>query len=60
MQSGIYARLFIAGPEEARAELEHLLSEPLKQKLAGHLSAELDSRRLMHELREQLQPAVSP
>src|ERR1700682_4474228 len=60
MQSGIYARLFIAGPEEARAELEHLLPEPLRQKLAGHLSAELDSRRLMHELREQLQPAVSP
>jgi hypothetical protein len=60
MQSGIYARLFIAGPEEARTELEHLLPEPLRQKLAGHLSAELDSRRLMHELREQLQPAVSP
>jgi len=58
-QSGIYARLFIAGPEEARAELEHLLPEPLRQKLAGHLSAELDSPRLMHELREQLQRAVS-
>jgi hypothetical protein len=60
MQTGIYARLFVAGPEEARTELEHLLPEPLKQKLAGHLSAELDSRRLTHELREQLQAAASP
>jgi hypothetical protein len=59
-QTGIYARLFVAGPEEARTELEHLLPEPLKQKLAGHLSAELDSRRLMHELRQQLQPAATP
>lgn len=60
MQAGIYARLFVAGPEEARTELEHLLPEPLKQKVAGHLSAALDSRRLMHELREQLQPAATP
>ena len=59
MQTGIYGRLFVAGPEEARAELEHLLPEPLKRKIAGHLSAELDSRRLMHELREQLQPAAT-
>jgi hypothetical protein len=59
MQTGIYARLFVAGPQEARAELEHLLPEALKQKVAGHLSAELDSRRLMHELREQLQPAAT-
>jgi hypothetical protein len=59
MLAVIYARLFVAGPQEARAELEHLLPEPLKQKVAGHLSAELDSRRLMHELREQLQPAAT-
>ena len=60
MQSGLYERLLVAGPEEARAELEHLLPEPLKQKLAGHLSASLDSRALQHELREQLQLAAKP
>jgi hypothetical protein len=59
-QTGIYGRLFVAGPEEARSELEHLLPEALKQKVAGRLSAELDSRRLMHELREQLQTAAKP
>ena len=60
MQAGIYARLYVAGPEEARAELEDLLPQPLKQQLAGRLSAELDSRRLMHELRVQLQQAAKP
>jgi len=54
MQTGIYKRLFVAGPEEARAELEHLLPPPLKRMLAGHLSASLDSKNLDHELREQL------
>jgi hypothetical protein len=54
MQTGIYKRLFIAGPEEARAELEHLLPPPLKRMLAGHLSASLDSKELQRELREQL------
>jgi hypothetical protein len=57
MQSGLYDRLFVAGPDEARAEFERLMPEPLKQKLAGHLSASLDSRALQHELREQLQSA---
>jgi hypothetical protein len=60
MQSGLYDRLFVAGPEEARAELEHLMPQPLKQRFAGHLSASLDSRALMHELREQLQTAAKP
>jgi hypothetical protein len=54
MQTGIYKRLFLAGPEEARAELEHLLPPPLKRMMAGHLSAQLDSKGLQHELREQL------
>jgi len=54
MQTGIYKRLFLAGPEEARAELEHLLPPPLKRMLAGHLSASLVSKELQHELREQL------
>jgi hypothetical protein len=57
MQSGLYEHLYVAGPEEARAELEHLLPEPLRVKLAGHLSASLASRALMHELREQLHSA---
>lgn len=54
IQTGIYKRLFVAGPEEARAELEHLLPPPLKRMMAGHLSASLDSKELQHELREQL------
>ena len=59
MQTGIYKRMFVAGPEEARAELEHLLPPPLKRMLAGHLSASLDSRKLQHELREQLLVAMA-
>lgn len=54
VQSGVYRRIFVAGPEEARAELERLMPPPLKRLLAGHLSAEIESRRLQHELREQL------
>jgi hypothetical protein len=57
--SGVYKRIFVAGPEEARAELERLMPPPLKRLLAGHLSAEIDSRRLQHELREQLALARS-
>jgi hypothetical protein len=54
VRSGVYKRIFVAGPQQARAELERLMPPPLKRLLAGHLSAELDSRRLQHELREQL------
>src|SRR5450759_4254039 len=54
VQSGAYKRIFVAGPEEARAELERLVPPPLKRLLAGHLSAEIDSPRLQHELRQQL------
>jgi hypothetical protein len=54
VRSGAYKRIFVAGPEEARAELERLMPPPLKRLLAGHLSAEIESRRLQHELREQL------
>jgi hypothetical protein len=54
VQSGAYKRIFVAGPEEARAELERLMPPPLKRLLAGHLSAEIDSHRLQHELREQV------
>lgn len=57
VQSGAYRRIFVAGPEEARAELERLMPPPLKRLLAGHLSAYIDSTRLQHELREELQLA---
>ncbi len=54
VRSGAFMRIFVAGPEEARAELERLMPPPLKRLLAGHLSAAIDSPRLQHELREQL------
>ena len=57
VRSGAYMRIFVAGPEEARAELERLMPPPLKRVLAGHLSASIDSSRLQHELRQQLQLA---
>jgi hypothetical protein len=60
MQTGLYKRLFVAGPEEARAELERLLPPPLKRMLSGHISASLDSATLQHELREQLVLAAKP
>ena len=60
MQTGLYKRLFLAGPEEARAELERLLPPPLKRTLSGHVSATLQSARLQHELREQLVLAAKP
>jgi release factor family 10 len=59
MQGGGYMRLFIAGPEEARAELERLLPPGLKGVLAGHLSASLSSPHLQHDLRQQLEVARS-
>src|SRR5258708_8058461 len=59
VQSGAFRQIFVAGPEEAGAELERLMPPPLKRLLAGHLSAEIDSRRLQHELRERLLPPGS-
>jgi len=54
-----YKRLFIAGPDEARAELEKLLPPSLKKIVAGHLSATLDADLGVIEvrLRKQLVPA---
>lgn len=56
-----YRRLFIAGPEEARAELEDLLPAPLKKLVAGHLSASFDYRvgELEHHLRKQILGAAA-
>jgi hypothetical protein len=55
MRAGSYQRLYLAGPNEARAELERLLPPGLRRLIAGHLSASLDSAQLQHQLREQIQ-----
>ena len=49
-------RIFVSGPEEARAELSHELPKPLERMIAGHLSASLDSPpgRLLIEIRDQV------
>jgi hypothetical protein len=60
MLAGAYRRLYLAGPDEARAEFERLLPPGLKRLIAGHLSASLDSALLQHQLREQLQRAANP
>ena len=52
--SGIYSRLFTAGPDEARAEFDELLGEASAVTIAGHLSASLDSATLEHDLRSEL------
>jgi hypothetical protein len=55
MRAGSYQRLYLAGPDEARAEFERLLPPGLRRLIAGHLSASLDSAHLQHQLREQIQ-----
>lgn len=54
MASGVYGRLYIAGPEEARAEFEALLPHEARAVLAGHLGASLDSTTLEHDLRREI------
>jgi Bacterial archaeo-eukaryotic release factor family 10 len=54
MDSGAYKALYLAGPQEARAEFERMLPRPLRGLIAGHLGASIDSPRLEHELREKL------
>ena len=50
MATGAFAALYVAGPDEARAEFERLLPASLSSKIAGHLSASLDSAELAHDL----------
>jgi len=59
MSSGAYAQVFIAGPEEARAQFEAMLPETIRKKVAGHLSASLGAPDLKQRLREQLEAATS-
>jgi hypothetical protein len=54
MASGVYHDLYIGGPMEARTEFEQLLPERLRQVVAGHIPAEMDSPTLQHELRQKL------
>jgi CO dehydrogenase/acetyl-CoA synthase gamma subunit (corrinoid Fe-S protein) len=51
-----YKRLYLAGAEEAVAELEELLPPSLKKIVAGKLSASLDRSlgELENDLRKQL------
>ncbi len=58
MRAGSYQRLYLAGPDEARAEFERLLPAGLKRLIVGRLSASLDSAQLQHHLREQIQLAA--
>jgi Bacterial archaeo-eukaryotic release factor family 10 len=60
MLAGSYQRLYLAGPDEARAEFERLLPPELKRLIAGQLSASLDSAQLQHQLRDQLQRISNP
>ena len=55
MASGAYLHLHIGGPEEARAEFERLLPEPLKKKVGQHLSIFIDSPTLKRDLREKME-----
>ena len=54
---GDFGRIFLAGPDEARAELVHELPKPLAAQVAGTVSASLDTPpgRLLADIREQMQ-----
>ena len=59
MASGAYQRLYVAGPQEARATFEGLLPAPLKRLVAGHLSVAVDSPTLKHDLRTQMEATIA-
>jgi len=54
MESGAYQALFLAGPQEARAEFERMLPAALRSLVAGHLGVSIDSPHLEHDLRMKL------
>lgn len=53
---GDFGRIFVAGPDEARAELLHELRKPLAAEVTGTVSASLDTPpgRLLADIREQM------
>jgi hypothetical protein len=59
MREGSYQRIYVAGPPTARAEFETLLPTGLRRRIAGRLSASLDSAHLQHQLREEMQHAAA-
>lgn len=54
LDGGAYGRLFIAGPQEARAEFERLLPPSVRAQVGGHLGVSLDSSTLLADVRGQL------
>jgi hypothetical protein len=60
MASGAYMHLYLAGPDEARAQFESLLPESLKKVVARHMRVLIDSPTLKHDLREKMEEAVKP
>ena len=54
LDRGAYAGLFLAGPQEARAELERILSRSGRTPVAGRIGASLDSATLEADLRREL------
>ena len=57
MRRGSFARIFLAGPEEARSDLEGLLPKRLAKMVAGYLSASLDASpgELLTRVRDQIE-----
>ena len=56
MDSGGYQRLFLGGPQEARAQFEKMLPKPLQDRISGYVSVALYSSngQLLKDLREQM------
>ena len=50
MATGAFAELYVAGPDEARAQFERLLPPSQRALVAGHLGVSLDSAELTHDL----------
>lgn len=60
MSSGAYKHLFIAGPQEARAEFEKELSSAVRHTIAGHIGASLDSSTLEADVWRRLSELREP
>jgi len=60
MDSGAYRWLYLAGPDEAVSQLEHLLPAGLARWMGGRIPASLDAAELKLSLRERLKVAAKP